>query len=329
MAAASGRHHERKGNPMAKVVQYTQFGGPEVLQVVSIPVPEAPADGVVVEVKAAGVNPIDWKIRKAVRDTGVITTPRGLGFDAAGVIAAVGEHVSGWSVGDPVIVRDARGGYATHLVARPDQLTPKPEGLGWDQAASIGVPAGTAYQALKSLDVQAGQTLLIHGGSGAVGQAAIQLARLWGATVIATASAPNHARLAELGAIPVAYGPGLVDRVRALAPQGVDVALDAVGSDEAIEASLDLVADRDRIGTIVVGARAAGLGIRAWSGGSPVPLSPEQHEFRAEAVGVVADLVDQGRFSIEIARTYPLDDAVAAHRYSETGHVRGKIILRP
>lgn len=314
---------------MSKVVQYTEFGGPEVLHVVDATIPEAPADGVVVEVRAAGVNPIDWKIRKAVRDSGVITAPRRVGFDAAGVIVAVGGDVSGWSVGDPVIVRDAKGAYATHLVATPEQLTSKPDALGWEQAASIGVPGGTAYQALKSLDVRSGQTLLIHGGSGAVGQAAIQLARLWGATVIATASAPNHARLAELGAIPVAYGPGLVDRVRALAPQGIDAALDAVGTDEAIDASLDLVADRDRIGTIVVGARAAELGIQAWSGGNPVPLTQEQRQQRSDAVGFVADLAGAGRFSIEIAGTYPLDQASAAHRDSETGHVRGKIVLLP
>jgi NADPH:quinone reductase-like Zn-dependent oxidoreductase len=314
---------------MARAVQYTEFGGPEVLDVVQVAEPVAPTDGVVVEVRAAGVNPIDWKIRKAHRPTGPITTPRGVGFDAAGVIVAVGDAVSDWFVGDEVIVRDGVGAYATHLVARPAQLTRKPAALDWNQAASISVPAGTAYQALKSLGLQSGQTLLLHGGSGGVGQAAVQFAALWGATVIATASVANHARLAALGAIPVAYGPGLVDRVRALAPNGIDVALDAIGTDEAIDASLELVADPGRIGTIVVGARAPGLGIQGWGGGNPAPLTEEQKDQRIEAVGVVADLAAQGRFSIEISNTYPLDDAAAAHVQSETGHVRGKIVLVP
>ncbi|HAM26607.1 MAG TPA: hypothetical protein DCP11_07845 [Microbacteriaceae bacterium] len=314
---------------MSRVVQYSRFGGPEVLEVVDIATPTAPPDGVVVEVRAAGVNPIDSKLRSGLRASPPLNGPRRVGSDGAGVVSEVGARVDGWSVGDEVIVRGADGAYATHVVASPQQLVAKPQDLSWEQAAAIGVPAGTAYQALKSLRVGRGDTLLIHGGSGGVGQAAVQFARAWGATVIATASAANHARLTELGAIPIAYGPGLVDRIRAVAPQGVDVVLDAAGTAEAVETSLALVRDRDRIGTIVLGARAAEFGIRAWAGGSPVPLTPQEQSLRREAIGAVAELVAKGEFEIEISRRLPLESAAEAQRESETGHVRGKIVLVP
>lgn len=154
------------------------------------------------------------------------------------------------------------------LVALPDAVTAA-------EGAGIGIPAGTAYQALRSLGLVEGDVLLVHGGSGSVGQAAVQFAIAWGATVIATASPARHDQLRELGAVPVAYGDGLLDRVREAAPGGVTVALDCAGTDEAIEASLELVADRDRIATIVRGPDAASFGIRAFSGGSP-PRSPSR-----------------------------------------------------
>jgi NADPH:quinone reductase-like Zn-dependent oxidoreductase len=314
---------------MAQVVHYTEFGGPEVLRLVEATEPRAAASEVVVEVRAAGVNPIDWKIRSGLRPSGPITTPRRVGFDAAGTIVALGAKVFDWAVGDAVIVSGAQGAYASHLVARAGQLIPKPLDLGWPEAASLGVPAGTAYQAVRSLGVRAGETLLIHGGSGCVGQAAIQFARRDGATVIATASEANHARLTALGALPVAYGPGLVDRVRAAAPSGIDAVLDAAGTDEALDASFALVADRSRIGTIVVGWKAAELGILAWSGGNPIPLTPEQVQLRFDGTRLAAELAAAGRFDVEIAATFPLAEAAAAQSLSEHGHPRGKIVLLP
>ncbi|MBC7724647.1 MAG: NADP-dependent oxidoreductase [Burkholderiaceae bacterium] len=314
---------------MAQVVSFTSFGDADVLELHSIPTPTAPAGAVVVAVRSAGVNPLDCKIRAGLRPTGPITTPRVPGLDASGEIVEVGDGVDGWSVGDAVIISGASGTYTSHLVALPGQLTAKPDALGWDQAAALGIPIGTAYQVLKSLDVHEGTVLLIHGGSGAVGQAAVQFARLWGATVIATASERNHARLAELGAIPVAYGDGLVDRIRSVAPDGIDRVLDAVGTDEAFAVSFELLSDRSQIGTIVMGARAAELGIRAWSGGNPVPLTDEELALRREAVGVAAELAVDGRFQIEIGARYPLAKAADAHRASEQGSVRGKIVLVP
>ncbi len=259
---------------MATIVQYEEFGGPEVLTLREVPTPHAPEGGVVVAVKAAGVNPIDAKLRANIRPSAPITEPRRVGSDAAGVVTEVGPGVDDRAVGDEVVVRGAYGAYATHLVAAAEQLVRKPAGVTWEAAAAIGVPVSTAYQALRSLGVQEGTVLLIHGGSGSVGRAAIQFAHRWGATVIATASDANHERLRELGAVPVAYGPGLTDRVRAAAPNGVDRVLDAIGTDEALESSFELVADRSHIGTIVVGARAADLGIQAWAGGNPCRSPP-------------------------------------------------------
>ncbi len=314
---------------MPHAIEYDRIGGPEVLEYREI-AHALPGHGeVLVEVRAVGVNPIEWKIRSGARASKPITGPRRLGSDAAGIIVAVGEGLDDWAIGDEVIVSGASGAYATELVVAASKLTRKPSELGWEEAAAIPIPVGTAHQAVTSLGVGAGDTFLLHGGSGAVGQAAIQFARRSGATVVATASEPNHDRLRELGAIPVAYGPGLADRVRAAAPQGIDVALDAAGTDEAIAVSKELVADHRRVATIVLGARAAELGIRAWGGGNPVPLTPEEAALRTDAVPLAADLVARGEFELEIARRYPLTEAAEAHRQSETGHVRGKIVLIP
>jgi enoyl reductase len=314
---------------MQTVIQYTRFGGPEVLEVAEKPDP-VPGEGkVLIAVKAAGVNPIDWKLRTGTRPSDPIETPRRLGFDASGVIAAVGPGVTDWKVGDEVVVRGAAGAYASEIVASVGKLVAKPANVRFEDAAALGVPAGTAYQTVASLGPGEGDVLLIHGASGAVGQAAIQFARDRGVTVIGTASARNLDRVRELGAIALQYGDGLVERVREAAPQGVDYVLDMAGTDEALQASFELVADRSHIGTIVVGARAAELGIKAWSGGNPVPLTPEEESLRAEGLeAALAGLAD-GTFQVEIGATYPLKDAAEAHRVGQSGEVRGKIVLVP
>ncbi len=314
---------------MARFVQYRQFGAPDVLELVDGEIPRAAAGEVVVEVKAVGVNPIDAKLRSGARASAPLDGPRGTGSDAAGVVLEVGDGVDGWQPGDAVIVTGAKGSYATHLVVAASGLTAKPGALSWAQAAGVGIPAATAYQALRSLGVEDGTTVLVHAASGSVGQAALQFAREWGASVVGTASAKNHDRIRQLGGTPVAYGDGLVERVRAVAPDGIDVALDGAGTDEAIEASLELVAGRSRIGTIVRGADAPGWGIRAWSGGSAVPLTDQEKAWRAEGVRVAAELAAAGRFDVEIVRTLPLDQAAEAQRLIETGGLRGKIVLLP
>lgn len=314
---------------MTRAVRIAQFGGPEVLTVVEIADPVPGSGQVVIDVRAAGVNPIDWRIRAGQRTPSTITEPIGLGSDAAGVVSVLGAGVDGVAVGDEVIAKGLSGAYASQVLATPAQLTAKPADMSWEQAAGLGVPVGTAYQALKSLELSSGETLLVHAGSGGVGQAAIQFAVAWGATVVATASAANQERLRELGAIPVVYGPGLIDRVRAAAPQGVDVAFDIAGTDEALETSLELVPDHSRIATIVAMFRAADLGIRTWSGAIPGSIGPVEQALRTEAIGAACELFERGQFDIEIAAVYPLDKVADAHRQSETGHVRGKIVLVP
>ncbi|MFK4808366.1 zinc-binding alcohol dehydrogenase family protein [Microbacterium sp. ZW CA_36] len=313
---------------MTTAIAYTEFGGPEVLH--EIPVPErAPSTGeVAIRVTAAGVNPIDAKLRSGARPSGEITDPRRVGGDGAGVVIAVGDEVDGFRAGDPVVFAGASGAYATEVVVAADRVFARPPQVSAAEGAALGIPVGTAYQALRSLGVGSGDTLLVHGGSGAVGQAVIQFAVLWGATVIATSSERRFDRVSALGAIPVSYGDGLADRVREVAPHGVTAAIDAAGTDEALQTSVELVPDRQRIVTLVRGRDAGGLGIRAFSGGSPLPLTAQQQAWRTEAVPVAVALMAAGRFSVELGPSFALADAADAHRAIEAG-VDGKITLVP
>ena len=314
---------------MARAIVYTEIGSPAVLHLIEVPDPVAARGEVVVRIEAAGANPIDAKLRGGKRPSPPITEPRPVGFDGAGVIEALGEGVDDFAVGDRVAIRDGHGTYSSALAIPSENLAKLPDSVTTAEGAGIGIPAGTAYQALRSLGVTEGDVLLVHGGSGAVGQAAVQFAVAWGATVIATGSPARHDQLRELGAIPVAYGDGLLDRVREVASSPVTVVLDCAGTDEAIEASLALVADRDRIATIVRGPDAASFGIRAFSGGSPVPLTAQELAWRAEALPETIALLDAGDFTIELGPQLPLAEAARAHELMESGAASGKIILLP
>lgn len=314
---------------MARAIVYTEIGSPDVLHLIEVPDPVAAAGEVVVRIEAAGVNPIDAKIRGGKRPSPPITEPRPVGFDGAGVIETIGDGVEGFAVGDRVAIRDAHGTYASALALPTDKLALLPDSVTAAEGAGIGIPAGTAYQVLRSLDVGEGDVLLVHAGSGAVGQAAIQFAVAWGATVIATASPARHDQLRDLGAIPVAYGEGLLERVRDAAPSDVTVVFEGAGTDEAIEVSLALVADRDRIGTIVRGPDAASFGIRAFSGGSPIPLTDQEQAWRAEALPATIALLADGDFVIELGPALPLSEAARAHELVEAHSAGGKIVLVP
>ncbi|MGN7862335.1 quinone oxidoreductase family protein [Microbacterium sp. 22303] len=315
---------------MAQAIVQTELGGPEVLTLVEVPDPVPSAGEVVVRIEAAGVNPIDAKQRSGLRPLPPITEPRHLGFDGAGVVTAIGSGVDDLEVGDRVAIRDTRGTYATALAVPAAHASVIPEGVTAAQGAALGIPAGTAYQSLLSLGVGQGDLLLLHAGSGAVGQAAIQFAVDWGATVIATGGPSSQERMRALGAIPVIYGEGLEQRIRDAADgREITVALDGAGTDEAIATSLALVSDRDRIATIVRGPDAAALGIRAFSGGSPVPLTEQELAWRAEAVPAALGLITRGRFSVEFGPELPLADAAEAHRLIEAHVAHGKIVLRP
>lgn len=313
---------------MAQAVTYSEFGGPEVLALHDIDVPEPASGEVRLRVTAVGVNPIDHKLRAGLRPSATITKPRRIGNDGAGVVTQVGADVEGFRIGDEVVIFGARGVYATDVIATPDMLVPLPAGVSPAVGAALGIPVATAYQALRSLDVGPADTLLVHGGSGSVGQAAIQFARLRGAAVVATASEKRADRVRDLGGTPVVYGDGVAERIRSVAPQGVTVALDCAGTDEALSSSIELVADRTRVATIVRGADAATLGIRAFSGGSPDPLTAQQLAWRAEAIPVVTALLAAGAFRVELGPELPLAAAAEAHRLV-AAHTPGKIVLIP
>ncbi|MCX6502038.1 MAG: NADP-dependent oxidoreductase [Microbacterium sp.] len=313
---------------MAHAIVYTAFGGPDVLTLVETP-PLQPQPGhLVVRVEAAGVNPIDAKLRAAIRPSAPITEPRRVGSDGAGVVTAVGDGVEGYRPGDEVVFFGASGAYASEILLPVPLVQHRPPQVSAAVGAALGIPVGTAYQALRSLDVRADDTLLLHAGSGSVGQAVIQFAVLWGARVVATASPRRFDRIRSLGATPVAYGEGLADRVRDAASDGVTVAIDAAGTDEALHVSLELVPDRTRIATLVRGADADALGIQAYSGGSPHPLTAQQVAWRGEAMPVALSLLAADRFSVELGPALPLADAAEAHRLVESG-AQGKITLLP
>jgi NADPH:quinone reductase len=304
----------------------TAFGGPESLAFEEVDLPAPGPHEVQLAVRAAGVNPYDVKMYAGPGDPARL--PLRLGSEAAGVVTALGEDAADdrgpLSVGDEVIAYRAPGAYATDLLVPDTALTRKPESLGWPEAAVLLLAGATAVHALTRTAVADGDTVLVHGASGGVGLYAVQLAALRGARVIATASDRSHDLLRELGAEPVTYGEGLADRVRALAPDGVDAALDLVGSDEAMDVSLALVPDRDRVATIANFQRGAVEGVALLGGG---PGADPGDDLRAAARPELARLAGEGRLRVVLAATYALDDVAEAHRRIATGHTTGKIAL--
>lgn len=328
---------QRDSNDSAstRVVLATAYGGPEVLDIVETDVPEPGPDEVRISVRAAAVNPADIKLREGVFGADPAQLPRRLGSEAAGVVTAVGPtvaspEVSGpsgpVSVGDEVIAFRAPGAYASDLVVPASALTPKPVSLNWPEAAGLMLTGATAVHTLEATGVGVGDTVLVHGGAGGVGQMVIQLAVLRGARVIATASARNHELVHELGGTPVEYGDGLADRVRDLAPDGIDAALDLVGTEEAMDVSLELVAERDRIATIANFDRGPREGVRLLGGG---PGADPGTEIRDAARTDLAELAGSGKLKVRVAKTFALDDVAEAHRFVAEGHAGGKVVLVP
>jgi NADPH2:quinone reductase len=315
---------------VSAVVVAKGYGGPEVLSVVDVPVGEPGPGEVRIAVRAAGVNPIDPKAYSGRFGTDPASQPMRLGAEAAGVVTAVGPDAAGpagpISVGDEVIAYRASGAYAGDLLVPAASVVPKPAGLRWEEAGGLLLTGATAVHTLEAIDLQAGETLLIHGASGGVGLMAVQLAVARGASVVGTAAPANHDRLRGFGAVPVAYGAGLSDRVRAVAPGGIDAALDLVGTDEAVDVSLELVTDRNRIATIAAFGRAPGLGIKLLGGG---PGADPGTEIRDAARLALTEAVAAGRLRVVVARAYPLAEVAAAHREIAAGHTTGKIVLVP
>jgi NADPH:quinone reductase-like Zn-dependent oxidoreductase len=297
-----------------QAIQYSRFGGPEVLELVELPDPHPGPGQIRIAVRAAGVNPIDWKLRNGARGGDL---PQQTGREAAGVVDEVGEGVSDAEPGDEVFGFVADGGGAAEL-ALLSNYAPIPPSLDFAGAAGLPVAVETAWRTLDLLGVDAGDTVLINGAAGAVGSSAVELARGRGARVIGTASPNNHDYLRSLGAEPTTYGDGLVDRVRALAPDGVDAALDAAGGG-ALPALVELAGGPERVVTIAdyEGAQQTGA---TMSGGPGTRRA-------VHALHDIGPLIESGQFSLPVARTFPLADIAEAHRLSEAGHVRGKLVL--
>ncbi|MER7668361.1 NADP-dependent oxidoreductase [Kitasatospora sp. NPDC096128] len=307
---------------MTKAIAFPQYGGADVLRPIELELP-APGPGQVrVAVRAVGVNPLDHKVRSGELDGFFpVTFPAVPGYEIAGVVEAVGAEVTGFAPGDEVFGALMGGGYAEHALLHADLLTAKPATLSWEEAAAIPVAAETSERVLDLLGVRSGETLLVHGAAGAVGTLLLQFARARGITVIGTASEANHDYLRELGAVPVTYGEGLADRVRAVAPDGVDRVLDAAGKGDVLPLSIELTGSAERVVTIADIAGSQQHGVR-FSGGAEDGRSYHGHAFAAALA-----LHAAGTLRLPLHRVLPLAEAAEAQRISEAGHVRGKIVL--
>jgi NADPH:quinone reductase-like Zn-dependent oxidoreductase len=306
------------------------FGGPEVLSVLDESVGIPGPGHVLVEVRAAGTNPVDYKLYSGAYGKDPSQLPMRLGMEAAGVVSAVGDDAEGPAgpihPGDEVIAYPIRGAYAALVVVPASTVVPKPSTLSFEEAGGLLLTGTTAVHALTVTGVGSGDVVVVHGASGGVGLMVVQLAVNAGARVIGTASQASHAYLRELGAEPVIYGDGLVERIRALVPGGVDAAIDAVGSDEAVDASVALVTDRKRIVTIAAFQRGLELGLKIIGAG---PGGDPGTEIRAAARLELVRLAEAGKLQVRVAGTYPLSEAATAHRELAAGHTHGKIVLVP
>jgi NADPH:quinone reductase-like Zn-dependent oxidoreductase len=304
-----------------KAIVTDGYDGPDGLRLTDRPDPKVAPDHVLVRVRAAGVNPVDWKVASggldAIYETHFPLIP---GWDVAGTVEQVGIDASEFAVGDEVMgyLRKDEIGHGTYaeLVAAPVRaLARKPASLSWEQAAGLPLTGLTAQQTLNRLGVAGGDTVLVHAAAGGVGSMAVQIAVALGARVIGTASERNHDYLRVLGAEPVVYGDGLAGRVRDLAPEGVDAAVDFVGGG-VLETSQQVLKKPDRVLSIVdPGAPAQGA----------------RYLFvRPDAAGLTAlgDLADAGRLSVHVERTLPLAEAAEAWRLGQEGRTRGKIVLQ-
>jgi NADPH:quinone reductase-like Zn-dependent oxidoreductase len=297
-----------------KAIRYSEFGAPEVLQLVELPDPRPAPGQVRVAVRAVGVNPVDWKLRQGMMGGEL---PQRTGREVAGVVDGLGDGVSDAAIGDAVFGFAADGGGAAELALSAD-YAPIPASLDFAGAAGLPVAVETAVRTLDALGVGPDSTVLINGAAGAVGSAAVQIAHARGARVIGTASENNHEYLRSLGAEPTTYGDGMVPRVRALAPDGVDAVLDAAGAG-ALPSLVEVAGGPERVVTIADYAGAQATGVQ-FSGGMGTARA-------VHALREIGELIESGRFTLPIAQTFPLDQIAEAHRLSETGHVRGKLIL--
>jgi NADPH:quinone reductase-like Zn-dependent oxidoreductase len=307
-----------------RAMVYHEYGRSDRLQLVDDrPEPKVGPDTVVVRVKASGVSPVDWKLQEGTMDEYLdVRFPVVPGWDVAGVVEQAGRAVPEFSVGDEVfgLVRrdEVHHGTRAELVPAPVRtLAHKPRTASWAEAGGLPLSGLTALRSMRRAGVKPGETVIVHGAAGGVGHFAVQIARIMGARVIGTASARNHEFLASLGAEPVEYGPDLVERVRKLAPGGVDAALDVVGfaDSNALQQSFELVPDPSRVLSIAYIAVTA-------AGGQYVFVRPD-----ATDLAQLAQWYDDGLLRTHVERTFPLAETAAAHDLVRTCHVRGKVVV--
>jgi NADPH:quinone reductase-like Zn-dependent oxidoreductase len=299
-----------------RALQFRAYGGPEVLEWAEAPDPHAGPGQIRIAVRAASVNPIDWKTISGALSSGKPMAGTGyLGRDAAGVVDEIGDGVTGVAVGDDVF---GRGQHTQAEYAVLDSWAAKPPSIDWAVAAAAGVAGETSERGLRLLDVKAGDTLFVDGGAGGVGAVAVQMALARGAKVVASASEVNHDYLREIGATPVLYGQGLAERVRAAAGGPVDAVFDVAGKTP-VEDLIGLAPEPSQVVTIANYA-AGQAGARVSGGGAD--SQPMQ------ALAQVAELLAQNRLVLKV-QTFPFDRAAEAYRISQSGHVRGKLVLVP
>jgi NADPH:quinone reductase-like Zn-dependent oxidoreductase len=299
-----------------RALQFSAYGGPEVLEWAEAPDPHAGPGRIRIAVRAANVNPIDWKALSGMLSGGEPLAGTGyLGYDAAGVVDEVGDGVSGVAVGDEVFGR-GRNTQAEYAVL--DAWAAKPPSIDWAVAAAAGVAGETSERGLRLLDVNAGDTLFVDGGAGGVGAVTVQMALARGAKVIASASEANHDYLQEIGATPVRYGQGLTERVRAAAGGPVDMVFDVAGKTP-VQDLISLAPGPSQVVTIA-NYTAGQAGARVTGGGA------DSHPM--EALAEVAELLAENKLVIKV-QTFPFDRAAEAYRISQSGHVRGKLVLIP
>ncbi len=303
---------------MPKAYVFTRDGGPETEALVEVERPRPGPGEVLIAVRAAGVNPVDWKLREGFRRPGDAERvyPVVFGSEAAGVVEEVGEGVTGFAVGEEVFGNTVTGGYAQYALLRAGVTAHKPAEVSFVAAATLPVAAATAYDGLRQLDLPAGATVLITGAGGGVGAAGVQIARAFGLRVVGVSSEGKKDFVESLGAVHVPSGPGWTERARAAAPDGVDGVYDLVGGDVLTEAA-GLLTDRSKLIT----AGAAPQDVEELGG---------RRVARARTTAVleaVARLVAQGDLDPHVTRTFPLERAGEALRTVEDGHARGKVVI--
>jgi NADPH2:quinone reductase len=312
---------------IARAVVAPAYGGPEVLEVREVEVPAPGAGEVTIEVRAAGMNPVDFKLFSGARGADPDALPLPVGLEVAGVLSAIGPETElasgGGEVGDEVVAFRVSGGYASALTVTAADVFAKPATLDFPEAANLLLVGGTATDMLRVVPAEAGTTVVVHGASGAVGVSLLQQLAPFGVRAIGTASEGNFDEVRRFGGEPVTYGDGLEERLRDLAPDGFAAAYDCVGTDEAVDVSLALV-HRSRLVTIAAAGRAADEGFEVVGAGRP-----DSAAFRDSNRANLLDQAARGDLVVPVSHTYPLEDAAEALAFLAEGQPGGKLALIP